>query len=373
MRLHPPGGTARRRLRTSALLATTLALGTGLMVATTTQANAAAGCSVTYTVNQWPGGFTGNLGVTNLGDPIDGWTLEWNFADGQTVTQSWGGAFDQNGSHVTVTNASWNAQLGTNATVTLGFNGTWTGTNSVPTSFTLNGVTCTGSTTGNPPSSPSPTPTGGQPSPTPTSDVAWSSSGQWATWNNGGYILYNDVWGSGAGPQTIWANSYHDWGVWADHPNTGGVKSYPNCTKEINQSISSLNSVTSSFDVTVPSSGAYETAYDIWANGSSYEIMLWMNKTGPVGPLGSLQTTATVGGHTWQVYSGSNGSNQVFSFVRTGNTSSGTVDILAVLNWIRDAGWFGDVTLTKVQFGYEITSSSGGLNFTTNDFSVSAS
>jgi hypothetical protein len=28
---------------------------------------------------------------------------------------------------------------------------------------------------------------------------------------NGGYTVRNDVWGSGAGPQTIWANSYSNW------------------------------------------------------------------------------------------------------------------------------------------------------------------
>jgi hypothetical protein len=99
-----------------------------------------------------------------------------------------------------------------------------------------------------------------------------------------------------------------------------------------------------------------------------------MNKTGAVGPLGSPQGTVTVGGHSWTVYSGSNGSNAVFSFVRTSNTSSGTVDILAVMNWLRNTKhWLGDVTLGNVQFGYEITSSSGGKNFDTNSFSVSSS
>jgi hypothetical protein len=62
---------------------------------------------------------------------------------------------------------------------------------------------------------------------TPAQAAAWGSSDQWATWNNGGYILYNNIWGSGAGPQSIWANSYSNWGVWANHPNTGGIKSYP--------------------------------------------------------------------------------------------------------------------------------------------------
>ncbi len=202
--------------------------------------------------------------------------------------------------------------------------------------------------------------------------AVWQSSDQWATWSNGGYTLYNDVWGSGAGSQTIWANSYSNWGVTANHPNTGGVKSYPNATKYIGRQLSSLNSLTSTFNVTVPGSGAYESAYDVWSSDNAYEIMLWMNKTGAVGPLGSHQTDASIGGHSWSIYKGSNGSNQVFSFVRTSNTSSGTVDVKAVLNWIKSSGWFGDITVGNVQFGYEITSSSGGLNFTTNNFSVSS-
>jgi hypothetical protein len=203
--------------------------------------------------------------------------------------------------------------------------------------------------------------------------ATWSSSDKWATWSNGGYTIRNDVWGSGAGSQSIWANSYSNWGVSANHPNTGGVKAYPHAAKNVNKRLSALGSATSSFNVGVPGSGAYATAYDIWCDNNAYEIMLWMNKTGAVGPLGSKQTTASVGGHTWDVYKGSNGSNQVFSFVRTSNTNAGSVDVKAVLNWIKARSWFGDVTLGEVQFGFEITSSSGGLNFTTNSYSVSAS
>src|SRR5213080_3088936 len=79
--------------------------------------------------------------------------------------------------------------------------------------------------------------------------AVWSSTNQWASWSNGGYTLYNDVWGSGAGPQTIWANSYSNWGVWANHPNTGGVKSNPNSAKYVGRSLSSLGWVSSSFNV----------------------------------------------------------------------------------------------------------------------------
>jgi len=208
---------------------------------------------------------------------------------------------------------------------------------------------------------------------TPAHAAVWGSSDQWATWSSGGYTLYNNIWGSGHGPQSIWANSPTNWGVWANHPNTGGVKAYPNATKRSGKRISALGTLSSSFNVSVPTSGvAFTTAYDVWSSDNAHEIMLWMNKYGAVGPLGSLQTTATVGGHTWNVYRGSNGANQVYSFVRTSNTSSGTVDIKAICNWIRNRGWFGDVTIGNVQFGYEITSSSGGKDFVSNNVTITA-
>lgn len=115
-------------------------------------AQAAAGCRVTYaTPAQWPGGFTANVNVTNLGDPIDGWTLVWTFPSGQQVTHAWNATITSSGGQVTATNASYNPAIGTNATVSFGFNGSWTGSNNPPTSFTLNGVACTGSVGGTTP------------------------------------------------------------------------------------------------------------------------------------------------------------------------------------------------------------------------------
>ncbi|OIJ91068.1 hypothetical protein BIV25_30530 [Streptomyces sp. MUSC 14] len=208
----------------------------------------------------------------------------------------------------------------------------------------------------------------------PASAAVWSSCDQWGSTTLNGYTLYNDVWGSGAGTQCIWANSGTNWGVNASHPDTGGIKSYPNAQKVIDKSVSSLASLTSSYNVTVPSSGAYETAYDIWDTDHKYEIMLWVNKTGAVGPLGTSQGSLTLGGSTWTVYKGDNGSNDVFSFVRSSDSASGSVNILPILKWIKDTkGWFGDVTIGDLQFGFEITSSAGGLNFAVNSESVSSS
>jgi hypothetical protein len=108
---------------------------------------AAAGCSVDYAVSsQWQGGFGASVSIKNLGDPLTAWTLTWSFGAGQTVTQAWNTALTQSGSAVTAKNMSYNSSLASNSTVSFGFNGSWTGSNPVPTSFALNGVSCTGST-----------------------------------------------------------------------------------------------------------------------------------------------------------------------------------------------------------------------------------
>ncbi|MFC5216111.1 glycoside hydrolase family 12 protein [Streptomyces coerulescens] len=209
----------------------------------------------------------------------------------------------------------------------------------------------------------------------PASAAIWNSCDQWGNTSLNGYTLYNNIWGSGAGSQCVWANSGTNWGVWASHPNTGGIKSYPNAKKVINKTIASLGSLTSNYNVTVPSSGAYNTSYDIWDTDYDYEIMLWVNHNGAVGPLGTSQGTVTLGGHTWTVYKGSNGANEVFSFLRTSDSSSGSVNIKPILTWISGTkGWMSSgETIGDVQFGYEITSSSGGLDFVTNNLTVSSS
>ena len=112
-----------------------------------------ASCQVTYT-NSWEGGtgFGANIAITNTGPAItNGWTLQFNFPNGQRVSNGWPVTFTQapNSAQVTVaSNAPWNASIGSGATFTAGFNGTFSGTNGAPTSFTLNGTTCNGGGTG---------------------------------------------------------------------------------------------------------------------------------------------------------------------------------------------------------------------------------
>ncbi|MEV6301181.1 cellulose-binding domain-containing protein [Actinoplanes sp. NPDC051861] len=148
---------SRTRPAIAALVVATLS-GAGILAATVTARAAATGCRATYGVtSSWQGGFTASVSVTNLGDPISGWTLTWAFGAGQRVTQAWGATVTQTGSQVSAGNASWNAALPANGSASFGFNGSWSGSNPSPATFALNGVTCTGTATpGTPPASGSP-------------------------------------------------------------------------------------------------------------------------------------------------------------------------------------------------------------------------
>lgn len=105
----------------------------------------AAGCTASYKIaNQWTGGFTANLTVTNTGTTaVSPWQVGWQFAAGQTVTQGWSAVFTQSGSTVTAANPGWSTSLAPGATYSFGFNGSWTSSNPVPAALTLNGKSCT--------------------------------------------------------------------------------------------------------------------------------------------------------------------------------------------------------------------------------------
>jgi hypothetical protein len=120
---------------------------TGTTPTPTPTVGSSASCKVSYTVtNQWSGGFGANIAITNTGSTAwNGWTLKFTFPGNQQVTQLWNGTVTQSGSSVTVTNASYNGQVPAGAAVSPspGFNGSFTGSNPNPTSFTVNGATCT--------------------------------------------------------------------------------------------------------------------------------------------------------------------------------------------------------------------------------------
>nr|WP_166349172.1 glycosyl hydrolase [Bradyrhizobium barranii] len=215
----------------------------------------------------------------------------------------------------------------------------------------------------------------------------WSSSAQYGSFSIDGYSWNNDVWGRGAGPQTISVSAVNQWGGWSNQPDTGGIKSYPHEGFNVGKPLSSINTLISNFNQEVPTSGAWDVAYDIWDSSNQYEIMLWTNYTGnpdgggnvkPIsykyassGAAIPIYTNVDVGGATWNVFQGEN-HHKVISFLRTSKTNSGTVDIKSVLQWIKSKGYFGEINVGNVQYGVEITSSPGGMNFNFNNWTLTS-
>ena len=210
----------------------------------------------------------------------------------------------------------------------------------------------------------------------------------------GAFSVANNVWGSGPGPECVWATTSTLWGVTANHPQTSGVKSYPNIGLSPKLLISGIKTYTSSFDITVPGNvGSWEAAYDIWlrtpgGGNTRIELMIWMYtyKTGPISSI-VASTKPTIGDYTWTVHYGSNGSNATISLVNTNpttgttaNVTSGTIDVKGILDWLianntTQYGQFDNTwTLDQVQWGFEISGDGGSTQeFVNNCFSVSSS
>ncbi|MFF7177106.1 cellulase family glycosylhydrolase [Streptomyces sp. NPDC008121] len=166
---HPP--------RLSALLAgaaLTMASTAFAVAGTASGAGAAPSCTVEYAVvGQWAGGFQGSVTVTNGSTPLNGWSLGFDLPAGQRVSQGWGAKWTQSGARATAANESWNGSLGTGARVTAGFLASWSGGNTTPTAFTLNGSACAvapGPDPTDPTPPPTPTPTPNPPDPTDPTD-----------------------------------------------------------------------------------------------------------------------------------------------------------------------------------------------------------
>ncbi|WP_112134297.1 cellulase family glycosylhydrolase [Glycomyces dulcitolivorans] len=145
-----------RRLRLGVIVASAVALLTTSLLGAVS-AQAAQGCEVDYEVTgQWPGGFIADVEVTNLGEPVDGWSLEWPWPDGQRVTGMWNARHTGSGETATAESLGYNKKIATGASTSFGFTGSWSGENTDPTGFRLNGRLCDGTV-----GEPTETPTGG--------------------------------------------------------------------------------------------------------------------------------------------------------------------------------------------------------------------
>ncbi|MET9800021.1 cellulose binding domain-containing protein [Streptomyces sp. NPDC006368] len=197
----------------------------------------------------------------------------------------------------------------------------------------------------------------------------------------GRYVVQNNRWGTSE-TQCVNATATGFELTRADGsvPTNGAPKSYPsvfngchytNCSPGTNlpMQVSAISSAPSSIAYGYVGNAVYNASYDIWLDPTPRtdgvnrtEIMIWFNRVGPIQPIGSQTGTATVGGRTWAVWTGSNGSNDVISFVAPSAISNWSFDVMdfvdqTVARGMAQPSWY----LTSVQAGFEPWQNGAGL------------
>lgn len=203
----------------------------------------------------------------------------------------------------------------------------------------------------------------------------------------GRYVVQNNRWGTSE-TQCVTATDTGFRVTQADGsvPTDGAPKSYPsvfngchytNCSPgtRLPAQLGDISAAPSSISYGFVGDAVYNASYDIWLDPTPRtdgvnrtEIMIWFNKVGPIQPIGSPVGTATVGGRSWQVWSGGNGTNDVLSFVAPSAISSWSFDVMDFVRETVARGMAGnDWYLTSVQAGFEPWQNGAGL--TVNSFS----
>lgn len=223
----------------------------------------------------------------------------------------------------------------------------------------------------------------------------------------GKYYVNNNLWNQekAVGSQCVWDNSRSgstvSWGTnytWANSA-TGkdyDVKSYAStvlgwhwgwkadkAATQLPIRVGDRKPVRTTWDFSVSSNpGVMNVAYDLWLHTKntadwqdqpSDEIMIWLNRQGGAGPLGTKRETLSVGGVMWDLYVGkivnTNSSWNVFSFVRTSNTNAATTDLTGLADALVRRKLMANTNyLTSVEAGTEVFRGKGKLS--TSSYSV---
>ncbi|MET8123592.1 cellulose binding domain-containing protein [Micromonospora sp. NPDC005291] len=202
------------------------------------------------------------------------------------------------------------------------------------------------------------------------------------------YVVQNNRWGTTAQQCiNVTGSGFEITTLNGSSPTNGAPTAYPsvffgchytNCSPGTNLPIqvSQISSATSSISYRYVSGATYNASYDIWLDPSpkrdgvnQMEIMIWLNRQGPIQPIGSVVGTTNLAGRTWEVWRGSNGSNNVISYVAPSAISSLNFSVLDFINDVRNRGaitnsWY----LTSIQAGFEPWQ--GGVGLAVTSFSA---
>ncbi len=142
----PPTATSVPPTATSVPPTATVVPATATPVAPTATPVTGSSCMVDYAVvNHWGNGFQTNITISNIGSSaVQGYTLSWDFASGESVNSGWNATFSQSATTASASNGAshWNGTIQPGGSVSFGFTGDHSGTVGVPSNFALNGALC---------------------------------------------------------------------------------------------------------------------------------------------------------------------------------------------------------------------------------------
>jgi hypothetical protein len=131
------------RARRSVVVSAALLLGAAVLAGLPARPAAAdqPGCRVNYTVNvDFNTGFVVYVTIANDGPATNGWQVDFTFPSAtQRLTSAFNAKWSQNGQAVSALSNSWNARIPTGSTITIGFVGSVSGPDPVPTDVRITG------------------------------------------------------------------------------------------------------------------------------------------------------------------------------------------------------------------------------------------
>lgn len=161
-------------------------------------AASAATTGATFTkTSDWGNGFVANYVIGNGGSSaMNGWKLEFDLQQGQSLTSAWSSKMTRQGDHYVFTPEDWTRNVAAGGSVQIGFQGAYSGTFEAPKNCTLNGQPCAGGTTTPPVTPPPVTPPPVTPPPvTPpaTSGLGakFAKTDDWGSGFNGEFVITN--------------------------------------------------------------------------------------------------------------------------------------------------------------------------------------